>query len=108
VEFDTFPDEMMECFDFIEDQYVATNVVEQGIGIEFQIHPNPASEFIDLSIFNEAAVSDIYVTDMAGKIVLRPESSARTFDVSGLDAGIKFLVVEIDGAIQTKSFTISR
>lgn len=93
VVFDTFPEEMMECFDFIEAQYDVTAVNEVSKDeTNIAIFPNPAEDFIEVKIIGSFNPTTAYITDAAGKIIRALQLENRRIDVSDLPNGIYTIV----------------
>lgn len=97
MDFPTFIEEMMECFEFIEAQYTTALIEEQAF--EFEILPNPSSDYIrvnaPVSISTRYILSDVRGVEL--KVINgMPSVSQRTIDVSDLPAGQYLITVVID------------
>jgi len=80
--------------------------------MRIKIWPNPASEYIYISIGNQPLVSDIgiTITDLAGRIILKSNCyNSDRLDISALPAGIYFVSVSAKSKILgTTRLVISR
>lgn len=94
VVFDTFPEEMMECFDFIESQYETTSVGEviKEDDTDINVFPNPATEFVEVRMVDTFKPNNAYITNAAGKIIRELNVNDRRIDISNLPAGIVTMV----------------
>jgi hypothetical protein len=97
MDFPTFIEEMMECFDFIEAQY--TRALKEEQAFEFEIVPNPSSDYIRIntpvSISTHYIISDVRGVELKA-IYGMPSVSQRTIDVSDLPAGQYLITIVID------------
>ncbi|MDT0556795.1 T9SS type A sorting domain-containing protein [Patiriisocius hiemis] len=88
--------------------YVDDVRLEQGVlGIDdfsadvFSVYPNPVQDV--LNIKSAAAVNEVVVYDVLGKVVLqsRPDAISPSINMSGLNSGAYMVKVTIDGASKT-------
>ncbi|MGK0280466.1 MAG: hypothetical protein ACI9RU_003249 [Litorivivens sp.] len=110
VDFPTYPDEMMECFAFIEAQYeavgVSENVAKEDLG--FNVYPNPSADQASFELPEAWNVSRIYVLNSAGAVISNVENTERTIDVHHLPAGFYTLVIETDTQRYTETLSVKR
>lgn len=107
VAFTSYPEEMMECFDFIESQYgtSSTSVLtkeESGI----QVFPNPAKDVITFTFVKEMLVKRVVIKDMAGKVLKEVDREVREISVSDLPQGLLLLVVETEDGIAVEQISV--
>lgn len=62
--------------------------VESANATDLVIYPNPATEYITIS----GAVTSAFVSDMHGRRIAVPQTSANTFNVAGLSVGTYYMV----------------
>ena len=109
VNFDTYPEEMMECFAFIESQYDATSVGEiSKEDTDIRVFPNPASDFVEVKITGNFIPNSAYIMDTTGKVIQKLNPTDRRIDVSNLPAGMITLVWIGDKKSISKTILISR
>lgn len=72
--------------------------------ISVHLYPNPSSDIIHIDVLNSLA-AEIYITDMAGKIVHHSEGVYENLFVGNLDAGMYLLTVRDK---KTKQSTTTR
>ncbi|MFK8103817.1 MAG: T9SS type A sorting domain-containing protein [Saprospiraceae bacterium] len=110
VAFPSYPDEMMECFNFIESQYPTTSTAAEIKSAEnlIKIFPNPARQQISFSFPKTIIPREIYITDISGKLILEVPLTASTIDISKLSSGIKNLVVVGKSKRVSQSFSVVR
>ncbi|MFK7809816.1 MAG: T9SS type A sorting domain-containing protein [Saprospiraceae bacterium] len=107
VAFANYPEEMMECFDFIESQYgvsstIALNVADKSI----RVFPNPATSVLTFEIDKTIQAKRVYLTDMNGKLIKEFEATKRELNVSDLPQGVLLLIIETEKEQLTKQVTI--
>jgi hypothetical protein len=87
--FPTFIEEMMECIDFIEAQYV-TGLTEEN-DFEFTLSPNPAHDLVRISGFPNSAPLEIEIRDLRGRTLytktFEGHESEISIDVNSLRKG---------------------
>jgi pimeloyl-ACP methyl ester carboxylesterase len=80
-----------------ENSCVATNIDETEIAAEVKVFPNPASDYVTITIAGEITESDIMIFDMAGRIITdRVDIEAQDvneykLDLSNIDNGYYFV-----------------
>lgn len=72
---------------------------------QFEMYPNPASEFIQLK-FGDSGAGDIVIRDMEGRVVLETRNTKSTFElnVSFLESGMYTLFYTSEGTSSVKHF----
>ncbi|MEI7802949.1 MAG: T9SS type A sorting domain-containing protein [Bacteroidota bacterium] len=80
----------------------APKISERNISVH--LYPNPSSDVIHIDVLNSLA-AEIYITDMAGKIVHHSEGVYENLFVGNLDAGMYLLTVRDK---KTKQSTTTR
>lgn len=93
VAFATYPEEMMECYNFIESQYDPTSIAEseEELG-PLKVYPNPANKTITFEIPKTFEVRKIQLMDSTGKLVMVMDAMENTVDVSSLASGVYNLI----------------
>jgi hypothetical protein len=127
------PNEMYPgCWDFVEpvnNQYLEmfcssffpyyTKTQKSGEGNEFLklnetmvvISPNPAYDLMKISFSGGEVSSEIWVTDLSGKIVIQKASylgSSITIPVGSVSSGMYIVFVRINGRLLTEKLIISK
>jgi hypothetical protein len=110
VAFPTYPTEMMKCINFIESNNTPNAVLEIGAKQAFnlKVFPNPTANYVQLEIPVKVKPSDIFITDVSGKLLLKVDANERRIDVSQLTIGVKLIVVVSDQGSVTKPIVIER
>jgi hypothetical protein len=108
VAFSTYPEEMMECFAFIESQYGTSAIVETEQENGITVFPNPANETITITFVNNRLPKRIFISDMNGKLLKEVGINTRTIAVSDLPQGVFLLSVETEKGTETERISISR
>ena len=69
------------------------------------IYPNPAESFINLELSSDISVYDVSIIDLMGKEVYNYNSLSSTrIDISSLEVGNYFIVVNSDSGKQLGKF----
>ena len=99
--FPTYPNEIMECFNYIESQYVSLSIIEPTVPQigEISIYPNPVNAEFNLVYPEEIQPEQIYVLDVDGRILMSLKPNTQTIDVSALSNGYKTIMVISDTQI---------
>ncbi|MFT5821293.1 MAG: hypothetical protein ACI8ZM_002545 [Crocinitomix sp.] len=71
--------------------------------LEFNIFPNPTTEFITINVENNEIINEIIITDVNGRIVQRT-SFSKQISVTDLEEGMYFLNINTVEGISTRSF----
>tara|TARA_B110000046_G_scaffold185774_1_gene229228 strand:+ start:1324 stop:3024 length:1701 start_codon:yes stop_codon:yes gene_type:complete len=71
--------------------------------LEFNIFPNPTTEFITINVENNETINEIIITDINGRIV-QTSSFSKQISVSELEEGMYFLNINTAEGISTRSF----
>lgn len=83
VDFNDFPSEMMECFNFIEAQYEANYTTELLSSSDINISPNPSYDFVFISLLNEnEKIEKTKLFDLDGKLLTTIHSGQKRVDIS--------------------------
>ena len=70
------------------------------------VYPNPASEFIQLSIPFSYDVAKLNIVDMSGRTVISDSDFTNTIDITGISSGIYILNLKIDNTFYTQKLVI--
>lgn len=71
------------------------------------IFPNPTSGLVNIT--TDAIVSQVQVFDQSGRMVQQMQNPASTIDLQSLEAGIYFMILELENGKQTsQKFVIAR
>lgn len=89
--------------------------IEEGVNaskevqkLSLQVYPNPASDFLNLSLENnEVLQAEVVISDIAGRQVKKLPFENRV-QVSDLPAGLYYLSIVADNSVNTTPFTILR
>jgi Secretion system C-terminal sorting domain len=88
--------------------------IEENLDVDFQIFPNPASEYANLQLVTQSAADfHVVITNISGQI-MKQEYFANTavintnLDVSDLASGIYFVQVTSENKVMTKKLVINR
>lgn len=110
VAFATYPQEMMECINFIENQYEPSAVDNKRADLEaaLKLYPNPIQDKVTIDYPQSWSPSSIYLVDAIGKTLLNFNVDLKIFDVSTLPNGTYTLVFAIERDILTKKVSIIR
>ncbi len=80
------------------------NDIEEFTTNSFSIYPNPASDFITLSVFNRF-FDRVEIVDVLGSVVwYENKMNSNRINIQNLKNGIYFLRLQIDGKIIAKKF----
>lgn len=77
-------------------EYSATRVVTY-YGGTISIHPNPANDFLQLSVIDELPIDEVIVYDTSGREMLREVPSSYNLNVSELPSGTYMISITIEG-----------
>ncbi len=111
VAFSSFPDEMMECFNFIEAQYEISDindVSQNDKGII--VYPNPSNGVINFSFLgDEEKIEEMELIDSDGKPLKKIDLKKRNFDISEYSSGgLLFLNIKTEKRTYVKKIIIDR
>ncbi|WP_294671164.1 T9SS type A sorting domain-containing protein [uncultured Fluviicola sp.] len=87
-----------------------TITVESCAGLEeetfgdFELYPNPANQQLIVNFGELKNIETIVVLDLCGRKVLATKAVSNTIDVSSLQSGKYFLVIEHEAGVSVKSF----
>ncbi|MGV3612840.1 MAG: T9SS type A sorting domain-containing protein [Fluviicola sp.] len=87
-----------------------TITVESCAGLEeesfgdFELYPNPANQELTLNFGELKGIQTISILDLAGRTVLSTTGNSSTIDVSSLESGKYFLMIEHEAGNAVKSF----
>lgn len=110
VAFDSYPQEMMECINFIENQYEPSVVDDKRSDLEaaLKLYPNPIQDKITIDYPQSWSPSAIYLVDTSGKTLLSFNADLKIFDVSTLPNGSYTLAFTIEGKVITRKVSVVR
>ncbi|MBK6836185.1 MAG: T9SS type A sorting domain-containing protein [Bacteroidetes bacterium] len=84
--------------------------INEFIGDEFILYPNPSSELISIHLFKKSEGNTIYVTDLTGRIIknniLIDTDNITDIDVSDFAAGIYFIHIQLNNSVVTKKIIV--
>ncbi len=89
---------------------VTTITVESCAGLEeasfgdFELYPNPVNESLNVDFGELKALQSVSVLDISGRKVLATKAVSNTIDVSSLQSGKYFLVIEHQEGTSVKEF----
>lgn len=109
VSFPTYPNEMMECFNFIEEQYIIDGTREYfNEEKELLIYPNPATSEVNLDfINNDENVYEITLINSAGKLIKKINPEFRKINIGDIKTkGIYYLIIKSNNYTTTKKIMI--
>ncbi len=93
VAFSGFPNEMMECLNYIESSYPTNTGEVDFIKNEIKIYPNPSRSYFEYSIAEDQVPETVQLIDSSGRIVLHLDPSNRKVNTSSLENGMYALVI---------------
>ena len=105
VAFSTFPEEMMECFNFIEAQYEVSDVNDVSKNdSEMIVYPNPSNGIINFSFLNgQERITEITLIDSDGKLLKKIAPVNRSVDITEYaNAKLLFLKIRTTKRIHVK------
>ena len=108
VVFPTYPQEMMKCVDFIENQYSSVNVSFDLDEIGMSITPNPVEHLLFIHKTKPIVLDKMYITNLNGQIIKNISNTASDVNVSELPVGNYFFTVRVGNQITTQQFSIQR
>ena len=93
--------------EFRPDAYDSTDEISEG-KVDVLIYPVPASDILNVEVSDELIGGDFRVVDYAGKTVLEGSlnSSKEVLNVSGLSSTSYYILLQNQGSIITRSFTL--
>ncbi len=110
VVFPTYPDEMMECFNFIEAQHNPSGV--QSLTSNSQqnvlVYPNPTKDVLRFKIPVGHIAKEVFIIDATGKRILSIRTSVQEVNVQDLSVGIYTLMVVSETSILKTRFTVAK
>jgi hypothetical protein len=72
---------------------------------QFQLYPNPASNFITIETTDEQTIQTVSIVDVQGRNVFTSNTVSSRIPVSNLQQGMYFVILETaSGATTTKKF----
>lgn len=87
-----------------------TITVESCAGLEeasfgdFELYPNPANHSLNVDFGELKVLQSVFVLDLSGRKVLVSKVSSPVIDLSNLESGKYFLVIDHEGGVSVKSF----
>jgi len=108
VAFSSYPAEMMECLNWIEEQYVVPSsiVKQESLALQIGIYPNPTSRLLNLEIAPGIQISSIELFDSNGSLTRQYEGSVTNINIENLSAGNYLLIFKSDSGNTAKKFTV--
>lgn len=76
---------------------------EESFG-DFEIYPNPVNELLSMNFGELKGIQTVIVLDLAGRKVLSDNLVSTTVDVSSLESGKYFLMIEHATGVSVKAF----
>ncbi len=71
---------------------------------DFELYPNPVNQLINVNLGELKNVESITVLDLSGRTVLSKASGFESIDVSSIQGGKYFLVIEHETGVSVKAF----
>lgn len=71
---------------------------------DFEVYPNPVNQLVNLNFGELKGIKTISVLDLSGRTVLSDSSVSNAINVSSLESGKYFLVIEHEGGTSAKAF----
>lgn len=92
--------------DIINDPGIVASVTEHNSEINFSVYPNPASNFVTLSLVE----GQIKIYNAQGQLVTLSvvEGQNKTIDISSLSSGIYYLQFQSNDGVGVKKFEVLR
>ena len=106
VAFPTYHAEMMECLNFIEDQYLNAVVSPSVLGQAVTVSPNPATDFLNISYAEDLKPQKLFLINAAGKILKHLDPNSKRIDISKIHEQIVSLVFVINGETLVKKLVV--
>ena len=72
------------------------------ISLDFSIYPNPVTDYVTIESISQHSFKKINVYDALGRLVLEQKNPSNQLDVSNLDSGLLFLIIETDIGVTIK------
>lgn len=91
-----------------DDCYINTVGMPEMIKIPFEIFPNPAKNFLNITSNTNFTFSSIQITDLSGKIVASYDGHPDQIDISSIPAGMYFIIAECESGMFTRKVFISK
>ena len=92
VAFPTYPEEMMECINFIESNYSAASLTLLGGKITLSVYPNPSAQGLLHLIFDPSlALEPILIYNSQGQKVLEVDPVNPVINSEELEQGAYFV-----------------
>jgi len=109
VDFATYPDEMMECIDFIESTYMTIGTDDLIIEADLlTIHPNPATDMVQITLKNDAIPKSYRIHTLEGKELRAKTVFDTQINVSALENGTYLLLFDVNDGIVVKQLMVQR
>lgn len=71
---------------------------------DFELYPNPANQLVNVNFGELKSVESLTVLDLSGRMVLSNSLISNTIDISSLESGKYFLVIEHAAGVSVKAF----
>lgn len=81
---------------------ILTSVLSSPIKNEIMLYPNPTTNY--LTIDTELKISDIYIIDITGKMIMKTKQNSNIVNVANLPNGVFFIKIITDEKIITQKF----
>lgn len=107
VAFPEYPDEMIECINFIEGINTNVSIVELA-NEQLIIYPNPAKEMLSFNVSGLLAIEKIIWRDLKGSLIKTTYGDTKNIDVSELAEGLLMLEIHTNKGLITKRVSIMR
>ncbi len=110
VDFPEYPDVMMDCINYIEQQHSLSSINQLGLLDPniLKIEPNPSSEYIRLSLPNNLTFKKLSLWNYKGCKIMEPKFSEPFLDLTSLHNGSYIIIAEFEEGIIKKSIIVSR
>ncbi|MCH7785783.1 MAG: T9SS type A sorting domain-containing protein [Bacteroidetes bacterium] len=67
-----------------------------------QIYPNPVKDILTIENISNTEITSIMIYDVLGRLVLTENGNVKQLDISQLNSGLLFVIIETDEGVVTK------
>lgn len=99
VAFANYPDEMMECINFIDAQVQVSSTVDPLLSAQLSVYPNPVKDELQLQFPNDWTIKTIELIQLNGQVIARPFANQAKLSVADLPNGIYFLQLTTEAGV---------
>ena len=89
----------------------ASGIDDKIRALEIAVYPNPSGDYVNILISGSSGKMNLKIVNSLGQIIIHREVVHQdevlfTFDTGKWDKGIYYLVIQTDGAVETKAIVI--